>query len=302
MADELTAYNADICGLQETFKWHEYFANWFDSRGYGGRFVEKRGGADGCALTWRKSRFELLSYDEFEYEQAMREEGLDGDVKPNVGQVAILRDRVTSAVMAVANTHLYWKRDCERVRLKQIHYLRSRIRDPTMPLILLGGTHACLHILLDFNCSPQSIVYRWNTPAHGGVEEELASSNFIERIGCIDASIADDFLNQWPALHSAYANYCPDSSPGEPPLTTFVADFKGVLDYILLSQHFFPIELLAIPDERVLGAQISLPNEIFASDHVALMARILCRSTTGTATAIRPSTTQQTANASYGQL
>lgn len=142
LTEELRAYDADICGLQEAFKWHEYFAGWFDAHGYSGRFVEKRGGADGCALTWRRSRFELLSYDEFDYEQAMREEGLDGDVKPNVGQIAVLCDRVTQVVLAVANTHLYWKRDCERVRLKQMHYLRSRIKDPTMPLVLLGGAHA----------------------------------------------------------------------------------------------------------------------------------------------------------------
>lgn len=77
-------------------------------------------------------------------------------------------------------------------------------------------------------------------------------------------------------------------------MTTFAVDFKGVLDYILLSEHFLPTELLAIPDEQVLSAQVSLPNEIFASDHVALVARIFCRSTEKIDGAQSPTDTRQT--------
>ena len=80
----------------------------------------------------------------------------------------------------VACTHLYWKKDFESVRLRQAHRLRKRLEE-------VVGVEDVLILMGDLNCSPQSVVYRWLTGMHSGnVDDEMQSSNFVERIGSIE--------------------------------------------------------------------------------------------------------------------
>lgn len=273
LSSEILSYSFDIGAFQEMFKWNEYFKEWFRRNGYEERFIEK--GQDGCAIVWKKDRFEVEHTEEMRFEAEMPNK----EAQANVALIVKLRDKVSGRGVVVACTHLYWKKDYEDVRLRQAHKLRKRLEEIVEPedvLILMG----------DLNCSPQSVVYRWLTGMHtGDVDDEIRSSNFVERIGSIERDIATDFVEHWQPLHSVYSQYNraslideeqgkEDKSTGEPPYTAYNPEFKGCLDYIMINDKVKATRLLMLPNERLLKAQIALPNELYVSDHLALVATL----------------------------
>lgn len=273
LSSEIMSYSFDIGAFQEMFKWNEYFREWFDRNGFEGRFIEK--GQDGCAVVWRRNRFEAECVEEMRFEAEMPTK----EAHANVALIVRLRDKELGRRVVVACTHLYWVMDHEDVRLRQAHRLRKRLEEMVGPedvLILMG----------DLNCSPQSVVYRWLTGMHSGnVDEEMRSSDFMERINRIEEGIAKDFIEHWQPLHSVYSQYNGTSSlndghdgggesNGEPLFTTYNPEFKGCLDYILINDKVKATRLLMMPHEKLLKAQIALPNELYVSDHLALVATL----------------------------
>ena len=270
LTTEILSYSCDIGAFQEMFKWREYFEGWFVGNGYDTGFVEK--GQDGCAIVWKRDRFEEERREEVRFEGEMPSK----EVHANVALIIKLRDKEAGRSVVVACTHLYWKREFEGVRLRQVHRLRRRmegIAESGDVLILMG----------DLNCSPQSVVYKWLTGIHSGsVEEEVQSDNFKERIGEIGGDVARDFIEHWQPLHSVYSQYNSKSHPfdagnegaGEPPFTIYNPEFKGCLDYIMISDAVKATRLLKMPHERLLRAQVALPNELYVSDHLALVATL----------------------------
>lgn len=99
--------------------------------------------------------------------------------------------------------------------------------------------------------------------------------------------ISLEFLPRIPNLRSAYSIYGDlnhisnqgiltsdgDSSRvKEPPYTTCTTDWKGTLDYIFLWGTWSVTELLSLPAESDVDSGI--PNDVFPSDHVSLLARL----------------------------
>ena len=85
--------------------------------------------------------------------------------------------------------------------------------------------------------------------------------------------IMHDFRHTWNPLQNAY--------PLElTPFTTFTRDFTGCLDYIFYDPRRLAVScLLDLPSAEVLSAQAgTLPNQIYPSDHLALLAefQFLC--------------------------
>ena len=88
-------------------------------------------------------------------------------------------------------------------------------------------------------------------------------------------------LNAWQPLHSVYSQYNNLSlfdengnGMGEAPFTIYNPEFKGCLDYIMINEKVKATRLLKMPDERLLKAQVALPNELYVSDHLALIAML----------------------------
>ena len=156
LSAEILSYSFDIGAFQEMFKWDEYFREWFHKNGFEGAFIEK--GHDGCAIVWRRDRFEEgCAREEMRFEEEMPSK----EVHANVALIVKLWDKEAGRSVIVACTHLYWRQEFERVRLRQAHKLRKRMEEVAGPddvMILMG----------DLNCSPQSVVYRWLTGLHSG--------------------------------------------------------------------------------------------------------------------------------------
>ncbi|KAF5270457.1 hypothetical protein FQA39_LY08335 [Lamprigera yunnana] len=63
------------------------------------------------------------------------------------------------------------------------------------------------------------------------------------------------------------------SAYGTPKYTNYSIDFKGCLDYIFYdSTSLDVIDCVPLPDESVLVKNVALPNEVFPSNHLALVA------------------------------
>ncbi|XP_072554028.1 nocturnin-like [Paramormyrops kingsleyae] len=155
--EEILTYRPDIVCLQEVDHYFDTFRPIFCSLGYHGTFqpkprspclqVKGNNGPDGCALFFRKERFQLV--DAFSLRLvAMR-------VKTN--QVAIvqkLRCRDSGQLLCVAVTHLKARSGCERLRSAQgshlLHHLRRFTQGTRIPLLVCG----------DFNAEPGEDVYR----------------------------------------------------------------------------------------------------------------------------------------------
>lgn len=98
---------------------------------------------------------------------------------------------------------------------------------------------SCVILLGDLNSNPSSLLYK-----------RLASK-----------------------FESVYSRH--EHPSGEPAWTNYTADFKSCLDYIWITPHNIkPVSLLKMPAGEVLNEQVALPNEIFLSDHLALVCQL----------------------------
>ena len=70
-------------------------------------------------------------------------------------------------------------------------------------------------------------------------------------------------------LNSAYANY---SEGAHPVWTHYVDKFQGTLDYIFYSPTLQVKNLLPLPSLEEVTAETALPNSVFPSDHLPIMA------------------------------
>lgn len=63
------------------------------------------------------------------------------------------------------------------------------------------------------------------------------------------------------------------SACGTPEFTNFTADFKGCLDYIFYDKRNIKLlQFVPFIDESILSQHTALPNVVFPSDHLALVA------------------------------
>ncbi|KAJ8247783.1 hypothetical protein GJAV_G00250250 [Gymnothorax javanicus] len=156
--EEILTYRPDILCLQEVDHYFDTFRPVLQSLGYHGSFcpkpwslcldVEDNNGPDGCALFFRRDRFQLVESASVCLFAAM--------LKTN--QVAIiqtLRCRATGRALCVAVTHLKARSGWERLRSAQGSDLLRNLQAATggsdgVPLLVCG----------DFNAEPSEDVYR----------------------------------------------------------------------------------------------------------------------------------------------
>ena len=88
--------------------------------------------------------------------------------------------------------------------------------------------------------------------------------------------------HEGPDAYEAGDNSIAFEKENEPDYTNFTDGFKKTLDYILIenaeAKRAFPkllcTAILKLPSKEQLTAQTALPNDVFGSDHVCLMAEI----------------------------
>lgn len=258
--EEILTYQPDILCLQEVDHYFDTFQPVLASLGYHSSFcpkpwspcldVENNNGPDGCALFFRRDRFEPLATNHLRLSAMM--------LKTNqVAVVCTLRCHETGRRFCVAVTHLKARSGWESLRSAQGSSLLQSLRTITMGTTLprdtikgvTGGEEGeeggvPLIVCGDFNAEPWEDVY-----------QRFASSPL--------------------GLDSAYKCLSADGR-SEPPYTSWKirrssGESRHTLDYIWYSRQSFHVDaVLELPSEEQIGPD-RLPSYHYPSDHLSLV-------------------------------
>jgi mRNA deadenylase 3'-5' endonuclease subunit Ccr4 len=280
LAAELRAYDADVVCFQEMDRFHDYFQPLLFKLGYDVKYILRNGPqSDVNCVGWKREKFRCVTHDEVNF--AGTTEGV-GSV-PNVAQLVALQSLQEERLkIIVATTHLYWREDCDHIRLAQMHALFTRV----MAFRETLGMSYVPIIAGDFNSDRESMAvqsalssefYMDPEPFDRMLEKSQMTPGVLKRL-------LADFTINWPRFQDAYAEY-PSVVPGSNgyalPYTTFCL-YKGILDFVLYAQYerskgesagfrLIPTALRVMPSADILEEEVALPNKMFASDHLALM-------------------------------
>ncbi|KAF9106317.1 hypothetical protein BGX29_009853 [Mortierella sp. GBA35] len=178
---EFLRFAPDLACLQEVDFWDEVYYPALTKAGYETAYHKNHNKKHGCAIIWRKTRFEKVEQKSLEYD----ENGQPTFTTGNVGLMVALKPLKQSAKnpdpnadmvlpdedeehddstngqetelpggILVATTHLFWRPDGSYERLRQASILLDKIQEWNKDLnytILLGG---------DFNTTPRDAAYR----------------------------------------------------------------------------------------------------------------------------------------------
>ncbi|KAG0289170.1 hypothetical protein BGZ96_007209 [Linnemannia gamsii] len=179
---EFLDFGPDLACLQEVDFWDEVYYPALTKAGYETAYYKNQNKKHGCAIIWRKTRFEKVEQKSLEYDQNGQPTFTTGNIglmvalkplkqaaknpDPNADMVlpdeeededessANSQDVELPGGILVATTHLFWRPDGSYERLRQASILLDKIQEWNKDLnytILLGG---------DFNTTPRDAAYR----------------------------------------------------------------------------------------------------------------------------------------------
>ncbi|KAF8977544.1 hypothetical protein BGZ46_007314 [Entomortierella lignicola] len=182
---EFLAFGPDLACLQEVDFWDEFYYPNLTKAGYDTVYYKNKNKKHGCAIIWRKSRFEKVEQKTLEYDDIGQPTFMTGNVglmvglrplqhipenpDPNADMLLADEDEdkesagnqdnrsgelETPGGIMVATTHLFWRPDGSYERLRQASILLDKIKEWNQDLkftVLLGG---------DFNTTPRDAAYR----------------------------------------------------------------------------------------------------------------------------------------------
>ncbi|KAF5299981.1 hypothetical protein FQA39_LY11354 [Lamprigera yunnana] len=271
---ELLGYRADIICLQEVDqcifnlylkpKLFKMYKGLFHKKGF--KISE------GLACFFNSEKFKLLESKQLVFGEELRTNSLfkhtwnlivqcntlkDCIVKqPTSLQVTVLKSKVCDEIVIIANTHLYYHSKANLVRLLQSSIALDYIDDVCNRHKRFTKSRVSVIFCGDFNSAPTSELHQ-----------------FIMN-GFIQCTFETDIENSQKTL-CLHHSFKFGSAYGTPKYTNYTIDFKGCLDYIFYdSTCFSVIDCVPLPDESVLAENIALPNEVFPSDHLALVCNL----------------------------
>ncbi|KAF9338914.1 hypothetical protein BGZ91_007607 [Linnemannia elongata] len=178
---EFLGFAPDLACLQEVDFWDEVYYPALTKAGYETAYYKNQNKKHGCAIIWRKTRFEKVEQKTLEYDDHGQPTFTTGNIglmvalkpleqaaknpDPNADMVLPDEDDEKEDTSAnghaelpggilVATTHLFWRPDGSYERLRQASILLDKIQEWNKDLnytILLGG---------DFNTTPRDAAYR----------------------------------------------------------------------------------------------------------------------------------------------
>ncbi len=305
LATELAAYDSDIVCFQEMDRFHDFFEPLLKDLGYDVAFYLRNGPESDCnCIGWKRNLFNLIDSQQVSFEETT---AAFGSV-PNVAQLVALTSKSDARIkIIVATTHLYWRAECDDIRLVQMHKLIDSVM--TFKAGLEGSSSDGEYIAIvagDFNSDPDSIAMRVALQPRS-FSDPSAREQILQESGLIEdelQQILGHFSSSWPSLFDAYRDYSSvvNGPNGYPlPFTSFCL-YKGILDFILHTQYpskqsrngaisnsetslgeqldvshgalrIAPTALRLLPDRSILEDEVALPNHIYPSDHLALECR-----------------------------
>ncbi|KAF2895426.1 hypothetical protein ILUMI_10748 [Ignelater luminosus] len=272
---ELIGYNADIMCLQEVD--HMLYLNYFKpklAKSFKSIFHKKGNRiSEGLACFYNSNRFKLLESKQLVFSAEIRSNVLfrqkwnlirQSDVikdcfvkQPTSLQVTILKSKELNEIIIVANTHLYYHSEANDIRLLQasiatdyLKHVFNRYKRSSK------GMRISVIFCGDFNSVPTSAVF--NFFSRGVVQHtfEIDEETLIRNI-CLNHPFR-------------FGSAC-----GTPDYTNYTGDFKGCLDYIFYDENSFKVAgCIPFLEETILSEKTALPNEVFPSDHIALVANL----------------------------
>ncbi|KAG0045417.1 hypothetical protein BGZ83_009381 [Gryganskiella cystojenkinii] len=179
---EFLAFGPDLACLQEVDFWEDVYLPLLTKAGYETAYYKNANKKHGCAIIWRKTRFEKTHHQTLEYDEIGQPTFTTGNIglmvalkpltqksenpDPNADMVLPDEDEVQTPAedegepekvpggLLVATTHLFWRPDGSYERLRQASILMEKIQEWNKDLnytVLLGG---------DFNTTPRDAAYR----------------------------------------------------------------------------------------------------------------------------------------------
>ncbi|KAK9888902.1 hypothetical protein WA026_001123 [Henosepilachna vigintioctopunctata] len=270
---ELKGYNADIICLQEidNREYNNYFREKLSELGYVSKFHRKGHNiSEGLLCATRKTRYQLLSCQQVVLTEALRIKKLfeplnqllnkNRDLKKSFMkqstslQVTTLKCKEVNRIMVIGNTHLYYHPSATAIRLLQAHIITSYLSDVKKRMSCEWKNFEVDVILCgDFNSSPGGAIY--NFLSEGSIPADNEFCLQISEEGKVNFSHELNFI----------------SACGTPKYTNYTDDFKSCLDYIFIQEKKIEVkQIIPLPEEE-LEQYIGLPNEVYPSDHVALV-------------------------------
>ncbi|XP_017862422.1 PREDICTED: 2',5'-phosphodiesterase 12 [Drosophila arizonae] len=279
---ELLGYNADLMCLQEVdLKIFEHDLKHVLTS-FTGIMTPKGTCAEGIALFYRSTRFELVK----NYVLHLGDNistlpvftPLWNIIKSNEQlakricersttlQLSLLQVKETGRYVLVANTHLYFHPDADHIRLLQIgfslifveHIYKQVIKERNITSQNIG-----LIFCGDFNSVPECGIYKLMT-------EQFVGKDFVDWSSNEEQAVKDVELRQ-PFLMS--------SACGTPPYTNYTTLFAACLDYIFYQRDCFDLlQSVPLPTLEQLSENEAIPSIKFPSDHVALVADLAFKS------------------------
>ncbi|CAL1530723.1 unnamed protein product [Lymnaea stagnalis] len=311
--NDIIRNNADILTLQEveTEQYYSMFLPELAAQGYNGIFLPKsrvrtmnsdkeKKCVDGCAIFYKKNKFEKVNEYQIEFSQLATKEGAsntDTDMinrvstKDNIAIVAVLKTRpdvyLNSPVTApkgltqmlmVSTAHIHWDPQSPDVKLVQtmmlIEELQKFVKETSMqfrpnapPPSLDADLCNSMPLILcgDFNSLPDSGVYEFLSKGRLDTShKDFEGQNY--QVFMKDRN-ANGIITHNFNLTSAYKDVMP--------FTNYTFDFKGVIDYIFYSdQHLRLHGVMGLQDEEWFRANkiIGCPHPFVPSDHFPLFA------------------------------
>lgn len=227
-------------------------------------------------------------------------------VTGNIAQIMALRHKTERLGLVVGNTHMYWRPEAVYERLRQTAVYCRRLSDLKEEMQKKENTSLSWQSLLigDFNTAPDDPNYAALTetvlpPAKYDALEtsRLSPGAYVSAASATNDEDGTPLADQptvpvtdlmghvhaavpfWTSVYGCYGQIHPAvaHASGEPKFTNYTAAFKGTLDYLFYnaSDGLVPQAVLEIPNEELV--QPTLPNRMFGSDHVCLMAQFAFR-------------------------
>nr|XP_016935605.1 2',5'-phosphodiesterase 12 [Drosophila suzukii]XP_016935614.1 2',5'-phosphodiesterase 12 [Drosophila suzukii] len=285
--NEIIGYNSDLICLQEVdqrifdFDLKEILEQ--PPYNFHGIMAPKGTCAEGVAIFFRKSRFELLDSQVLHLGPSLPKlpvfESLWNKIKVNSQlaericdrsttlQTCLLRIKETDNYVLVANTHLYFHPDADHIRLLQMGFsmlfIEHIISKAVQDFNISSPQNIGLIFCGDFNSVPECGIYKLMT-------EQLAEESLEDWSSNTEQAVSNVELSQPFKMVSA----C-----GAPEFTHYTTLFSGCLDYIFYQNDRFELlKYVPLPTEEELKANTAIPSAVFPSDHVALVADLRFKS------------------------
>uniref|UniRef100_A0A914KGR9 poly(A)-specific ribonuclease n=1 Tax=Meloidogyne incognita TaxID=6306 RepID=A0A914KGR9_MELIC len=306
---EIFNYSADIITLQEveTEQFKTLFQPKLEVEGYTGVFYpksrsktmneEEKKYVDGCAIFWKKDKFEMernqpIEFTKVAIEKAQAHENMLNRVMPrdNIALAAVLRikdnlygphrvppntnDNVSGSLLVVCTAHIHWDPEFCDVKLIQsmmlVHELQ-KLLDIVALKYSLNVQQIPVLICGDFNSLPDSGVVEFLSK--GAISKDHPDLKSFREESCLSC-LSSDLKDQRNFTHSLRLDSAVDTA--QIPYTNYTLDFKGTIDYIFATPQSLarlgtlgPLDSTWVQQNKFVG----FPQPHVPSDHIPIMAQ-----------------------------